>query len=142
MQPKKRIPKKKQAWLNIANRAVEQNVTPVISQNRFVRYLRVPNIGRVDLERHGALTRAGKEYHRRIAKPFRAAQTRAKVDYENAKEHTTRDGLQKFIRGADGKPRYTQIWDPVKPEQKLTKHGRKYAAEATASIHLEIPITG
>ena len=104
MAPKK-IPKKKQAWLNIVNRAVGQNVQPVVSQNRSIRYLKVPNVGRVDLERHGALTDAGREWHRRTQTRVRAAQTVPRVDYERAREYTTRDGLQKFIRGADGKPR-------------------------------------
>ena len=81
MPPKKQIPKKKQAWLNIVNRAVQLNVRPVISNTRHIRYIRT-NLGRVDLERHGALTEAGKEWHRRTRTPFRAAQTIPKVDYE------------------------------------------------------------
>ena len=58
----------------------------------------------------------------------------------DAREYTTRDGLSKFIKGADGKPRYTQVWDPVKLELRSTAHGRKYMTEGMASVHVEIPI--
>ena len=40
MPPKKQIPKKKQAWLNIVNRAVQLNIRPVISNTRHIRYIR------------------------------------------------------------------------------------------------------
>ena len=140
MPPKKQIPKKKQAWLNIVNRAVQLNVRPVISNTRHIRYIRT-NLGRVDLERHGALTDAGREWQRRTRRPFRAAQTIQKVDYESSREYNTRDGLSKFIRGADGKPRYTQVWDPIQLDLRSTAHGRTYLTEGMASVHVEITIT-
>ena len=138
--PPKQVPKKKQAWLRIVNRAVQLNIRPIVSDSTHIRYVRT-NLGRVDLERHGVLTEAGKEWHRRTRTPFRAASTIPKVNYADAREYTTRDGLSKFIKGADGKPRYTQVWEPVKLELRSTAHGRKYMAEGMASVHVEIPIT-
>ena len=101
MPQKKRIPKKKQAWLNIVNRAVQLNIRPVISTTKHIRYVRT-NLGRVDLERHGALTDAGREWHRRTWTAFRAAQTIPKADYENANVKYLNDYA---IRGTAG-------WDP------------------------------
>ena len=88
------------------------------------------------MERHGALTEPGRKWHRRTRTPFQAAQTIPKVNYADAREYTTRDGLSEFIRGADGKPRYTPVWDPVKLELRSTAHGRKYLTEGMASVHV------
>ena len=89
-------------WMNIVNRAIEQNVEPQLSQSRQVQYLRVPNVGRADLERQTQLTAAGREWYRRKGIRFRVPKTVPLIDYANARERTTRDGLQKYIVDAQG----------------------------------------
>ena len=86
MPPKKKVTKRKQAWLNVVNRAIEQDIQPIVSASKHVRYLRVPNVGRVDLERNGALTDAGRDWHKWTNKRWRAATTIPRVNYEDARE--------------------------------------------------------
>ena len=66
--PPKKVTKRKQAWLNVVNRAIQQDIQPFLSASKHVRYLRVPNVGRFDLERNGALTDAGCDWHKRTNK--------------------------------------------------------------------------
>ena len=89
-------------WTNTVNEAITRNIAPRLSASRLTRYLRVPGVGRVTIERNGALTAAGRAWHQRTGTRF-AAQTVPPIDYANAQEMYTRDLLRRFIRGRYGR---------------------------------------
>ena len=127
-------------WTNTVNEAIARNIAPRLSASRLTRYLRVPGVGRVNIERNGTLTAAGRAWHQRTGTRF-VAQTVPPIDYANAQEMYTRDLLRRFIRGRDGRNYLTQDWDPVSMTARLTKHWRRLAAQGTVHLSVEIPVT-
>ena len=52
MAPKKqRKAAKPKPWLKVLNAAREQGIKPTLSANKHVRFLKVPGVGRADIER-------------------------------------------------------------------------------------------
>ena len=125
----------------VVNAAVAGNIEPRLSQNRKVLDVRTP-AGRVSLEISGqGLTSAGREYFRRRGIRWRP-RTVAGIDYERAVESTSKDGLSKYIVGPDGKKKVTQYFDAQILRIRTTKVGRQYYAQATAPVHVIVPLKG
>ena len=53
MAPKKqRKAAKPKPWLKVLNAAREQGIQPTLSANKHVRFVKVPGVGRADIERN------------------------------------------------------------------------------------------
>ena len=108
MAPKKqRKAAKPKPWLKVLNAAREQGIQPILSANKHVRFLKVPGVGRADIERNTQQTSAGKEWVRTSGTKF-SPKTVPQIDYENAREKIARDGLTRYIPDARGRPRVTE----------------------------------
>ena len=140
MAPKKqRNAAKPKPWLTVLNAAKEQGVKPTLSANKHVRFLKVPGVGRADIERNTQQASAGKESARISGTKF-AAKTVPQIDYENVREKIARDGMTRYVLDARGRPRVTEKFDPVTLQAKVTKIGQKYRAGATSRLSVKIPV--
>ena len=125
----------------VLNAAVAAGTEPRLSQNRKVLDVRTPQ-GRVSLEISGqGLTEAGREYYRRRGIRWRP-RTIAGIDFERAVERTSKDGLSKSIVAPDGKKKVMQFFDVQTLRIRTTRVGRQYYTNATAPVHVTIPLKG
>ena len=84
MAPKKqRKAAKPKPWLKVFNAAREQGIQPIPSANKHVRFLKVPGVGRADIERDTQQTSAGKEWVRISGTKF-FPKAVPQIDFENA----------------------------------------------------------
>ena len=91
MAPKKqRKAAKPKPWLKIPNATREQGTQPVLSANKHVRFLKVPGVGRADIERNTQQTSAGKEWARICGTKF-TPKTTPQIAFGNAREKIARD---------------------------------------------------
>ena len=104
MAPKKqRKAAKPKPWLEVLNAARKQGIQPTLSANKHVRFLKVPGVGRADVERNTQQTSAGKEWARISGTKF-TPKTTPQIDYENAREKIARDGFTRSILDARRTP--------------------------------------
>ena len=94
--------------------------------------------GTVFLERNATQTPAGKFYFERVQRPWQAS-TQPKMNFENAKEQPSKNGLSFFIQHGN-KKMWTRVWDKKDQVLRITKAGDRYLKESKVTLSVILPL--